>query len=610
MTTKSSAASKGKLFELRGPGVVVFPTGASFAVNVPKQGDMSVEVATGQVGIGFVSLQGKSAVPVAVPELAAPKGINIPAVPSGTENTEAVGEMLERVAAAVPALAKGEATIEGVDYRQATDAGIVHYVGDSLNGIPLVAPPPVRSHTVTNTKTIEESVVVPGTATVVITDKQLAESIPAGIPGNPKVHILPGGVFQVEYYGVTAICNINIVDGRAEIQGLPFGIDPPQIEDAIKKNIRMQELPALLSIESKDGEATITYATDVMVTRTTVVTEEIEVPDAIPHTSPYFSSIPTPREISTDWKVVGSNSLMALVITLLVSALAAPVNGFVKENEGRILGAYSPIVKGTRSVWRLIATLGRLLRWCSPGPLTRGVWLMFIFGAIYSFLAVGRGLLSPSGLTILLTLSFTSGFMALYLPWIKSFVARRMKVDAKVGLNPGQLTVAAVTVGLSRVFAFTPGLMLGSPSGLKMPAGGLTEKQEFRIEISGLVSFAVLAALSWGLVFLVVQMSAEPWAAGSFKTAKGFVSGLQDWGLVVFAMSVQALFFSLLPRPQSFSWSFMQKHAAVWGASFALASFVFIHTQLNKQKTILDLTPNMIVTAVVVAVLAILVLGY
>ena len=49
---------------------------------------------------------------------------------------------------------------------------------------------------------------------------------------------------------------------------------------------------------------------------------------------------------------------------------------------------------------------------------------------------------------------------------------------------------------------------------------------------------------------------------------------------------------------------------AIWCIAFAIAAFVFVHTQLNKTRSINDLTPNMYVTLAFVAALAIWALVY
>ncbi len=614
VTRAAAPASSGSVFEVTGPGVIVAPSAASFALTIPERGEVAIEVGQGQVAVGIVSITDGAAIPIVVPQLVSRTGISVPLLAPEKAASPKVRGLAERVALALPDLAgrSGPVSAQGIDFRDVTNAEIRHFVGERVDGRPVVAAAIAPARRTVNTTGIEEAVRVPGTESTVITDKMVADATPTGLPGSPKVHFLPGGVVQVDYGGLTFVASLNVVNGRVEIRGLPVSIDPPQIEDAIKKTLGLQELPAVLSIVSQDGQAAITYAKDTVVTsRVDAISgEEEPVPDSLPHNATYFKSIPTPRELSTDWEVVGSNALIAAVITLLALTFAGFATSLVREQEERIARLYAPVVRMAKTIQRWAAPLVKVLGWLKPGPVTRGVLMMFVFGAVYSFLALGKGLFGPGGLAVLLTLSFTSGFLALYDPWVRAFFARRMRIAARVGLNPGQLGVSMLTVGVSRAFAFKPGLMLGLPGGLKLPAGALTDRQKFTLNIASLLFLVLLGALAWALVYLLPQIAVQSWAQGFFKTARGFVSGVQDWSLVIFAIVVQRLLFGLLPLPGSAGQDLMKRTLIGWIIPFALAAFVFVHTQLNRTQPIQDLTPKMYTTVIVAVALGSLALAY
>jgi hypothetical protein len=381
-----------------------------------------------------------------------------------------------------------------------------------------------------------------------------------------------------------------------------------QLSTAVAQRLetKNQELPALLSIASEPGKVTVTYLKDTVVKRTRVVdevTEEIPVPPSLPHTAEYFTSIATPREVSTEWKVVGSNVLLAAGLTVLAGVLAGFASNFVAAREEHMAGRLSRLGDRVRRLTGWGGIHWAPLSWISGARITRAVLLMFVFGALYSFLANGSGLLGPNGLIILVTLSLTAGFFALYEPWVRAFFARRMKIAAKVALFPGQLLVGLLSVGASRLFSFQPGLMLGQPGGLQMPEAGSTAKQKFTLNVLALLSIALLGAVAWGVVFILPQIATLESAQGFFRTAGGFTSGLQDWCLAAFAMAVQRVFFGLLPLPKSTGDEFRRKNLIVWAIPFGLAAFVFIHTQLNTQRSFTDFTPQVLATFVVALVL-------
>ena len=295
------------------------------------------------------------------------------------------------------------------------------------------------------------------------------------------------------------------------------------------------------------------------------------------------------------------------MIPLIGPGRAVQTNGatssFVTEREEHLAGRLSRLVDRVKRVTGWGGIRWAPLAWVLGAHITRAVLTMFVFGALYSFLAGGSGLIGPGGLVILVTLSCTAGFFALYEPWVRAFFARRMKIAAKVALYPGQVLVGLLSVVASRLFSFTPGLMLGQPGGLRMPKEEPTAQQKFTLNVLALVFIALLGAAAWLLVFILPQLATRGSVQGFFRAAQGFTSGLQDWGLAAFAMAVQRVFFGLLPLPKSTGDEFRRKNIIAWAIPFGIVAFVFIHTQLNKQKSLVDFTPQVLTTFAVALVL-------
>lgn len=147
--------------------------------------------------------------------------------------------------------------------------------------------------------------------------------------------------------------------------------------------------------------------------------------------------------------------------------------------------------------------------------------------------------------------------------------------------------------------------MLGKLSELAMPEQGPTPKQKLTLGVVSLVSVAGLGTAAWGVAFALPIVSQQQWAQGYFRTAQGLTSWIQDWCLAAFAMAVQRVFAELLPLPKSTGQEIMQRNLLVWGIPFALALFLFIHTQMNKQKGLLELTPQVYVTFAAVLLLGV-----
>ena len=600
-------SSRNSLFAVKAPPTIVVGGNTSFITAVRDDGETSVEVGQGAVRIAMVSASGPALTPVIIPQLASRQGVLIPALASGAATPPEVRDVLSSLEATLPRLdgASGPISVGGIGFREVRSGDIPYLVGERSDTAQLrtFASRPSQPQTAA---AVEAKTTVPGTKTFVLTDRDIGSNLPPPFPPGTKIHILAGNAVKVETGSLTVVSTVSAVDGRLDIRGLPLDVNPAQVSQALAERLGAsgQTPPPFLSVSSEPGRLTFTYATDVVTQQAGVSgVQPTETPPSLPHTTEYFKTIPTPREVSTDWKVVGSNVFLAALITYLISVFSGFANTFVKKRETHLAGHVDRVARAVVQVagWRGLE--GRAISWISGARFTRAVLMMLLFGLLYSFLSSGTGLFGPGGLTIFLTLSLTTGFFALYEPWIRSFAARRMKMAAKVALYPGQVAVAFVSVAISRLFSFTPGLMLGKLGGLAMSEQEPTPKQKLTLDVVSLVSVAGLGTAAWGVAFVLPIVSQQQWAQGFFRTAQGLTSWIQDWCLVVFAMAVQRVFAELLPLPKSTGQEIMRRNLLVWGVPFALALFLFIHTQMNRQKGLLEVTPQVYVTFAAVILL-------
>ena len=610
VTKVAPLSSRNSGFHMKAPATFVSAGGASFILKVQDNGETSIEVGKGPVSVAMVSAGERSLVPVVIPELASSKGIVKPALPVDRARPQEVDDILSHLETALPLLsrASGAVSVEGIDFREVRSGEIPHFVGERREDTQLrtfnaqTSPP-------ASTATIEKQTTIPGAQTFALSDRDLGSNLPPPFPPDTKINILAGNAVKVNTGDLTVVATLSAVDGRLEIRGLPFDLNPSQVSQAVTDYMGTggQSPPAFLSVSSIPGQLNFAYARDIVapvggVSRSPDSTD-IEPPPNLPHTAEYFKTIPTPREVSTDWKVVSSNFFLAGLITYLISVFAGFANNVVKKKESYLSGFVSKtgLVFGKVIGWR--GRKGRLKSWFATARLTRAVLIMFLFGALYSFLSSGKGLFGPGGLVVFLTLSLTTGFFALYDPWVRSFFARRMKITAKVALYPGQIFIAFISLLISRLLVFKPGLMLGAPGGLAMPEGEPDPKQKLKLSVVSLVAIAVLGGAAWIIVFLMPAFSQQRWAQGFFQTAPGVASWIQDWGLAAFAMAGQRIFFELLPLPSSTGREILRKNLIAWGIPFLVALFIFMHTQINKQRNVMDLTPQVYITLAIAIIL-------
>jgi len=602
-------SSRNSLFELKAPATIVIGGSTSFIMAVRDNGETSVEVGQGTVRIAMVSASGPALTPVIIPQLASRQGVLIPALASGAATTPEVRDVLSSLETTLPRLdgASGPISVGGISFREVRSGDIPYLVGERSDTAQLraFASRPSQPQTAA---AVQAKTTVPGSKTFVLTDRDLGSNLPPPFPPGTKIHVLAGNAVKVETGDMTVVATVSAVDGRLDIRGLPLDVNPAQVSQALVERLGIggQTPPPFLSVSSESGRLSFMYATDVITQQAGVSgVQSAEAPPSLPRTAEYFKTIPTPREVSTDWKVVGSNVFLAALIAYLISVFSGFANAFVSKRETHLAGHVNRVTRVAVQVagWRGLK--GRAISWISNARFTRAVLMMFLFGLLYSFLSSGTGLFGPGGLTIFLTLSLTTGFFALYEPWVRSFVARRMKLTAKVALYPGQAAVAFVSVAISRLLSFTPGLMLGKLSELVMPEQGPTPKQKMTLGVVSLVSVAGLGTTAWGAAFALPIISQQQWAQGFFRTAQGLTSWIQDWCLAAFAMAVQRVFTELLPLPKSTGQEILRRNLIVWGIPFALAVFLFIHTQMNRQKNLLELTPQVYVTFAAVVLLGV-----
>ncbi|MBI4288199.1 MAG: hypothetical protein HY671_07225 [Chloroflexi bacterium] len=609
ITKVAPLSSRNSMFQAGAPTSFVSAGGASFILTVRDNGETSVEVGQGPVSVAMVAAGEDSVVPVIIPQLASRTGILIPALPAGKATSKETVGLRSRLEALVPRLnsASGPISMAGIDFREVRSGDVPYLVGDPAYGARsryfAAADPSPELGTA-----IEEQTRIPGSETFVLTDRDIGANIPPPFPPDARVHILAGNSVKVDTGDVTLVVSIAAVDGRLEVRGLPFGINPDQISEAIaaRTGAGGQTSPTVLAVSSEPGRLTFTYAKDVLVRRAAGSgSEPEEVAPSLPRTTEYFKAIPTPREVSTDWKVVGSNILLAGIIAYLLKVFLGFANAFVTKREEHMASGLGRVVQGMRRVTGWQGVRGRAMSWFSTARFTRSVLMMFVFGGLYSFLSNGAGLFGPGGLVVFLTLSLTAGFFALYEPWVRALSAKRMKMAARVALYPGQVVVAFFSVAVSRLFSFTPGLMLGQPGGLEMSEGGATPKQKLKLAIVSLAAVAGLGAAAWVVVYVLPVVARQQWARGLFQTVPGLSSWVQDWCLAAFAMAVQRVFFELLPMPWSTGQEILKRNVIAWGIPFALVLFLFIHTQINRQKGLLELTPMVWVTLAVAVVVGV-----
>ena len=391
------------------------------------------------------------------------------------------------------------------------------------------------------------------------TDAWTNKSIEANLPPGVSVRIRPGNVADVEVAGVHYAAVGELENGRLRISGLPLGIDVGRF---------LTDLPHIVRLTTEEGIARVQYLEGVLPPE-----PDSGVPRALPHSSDYFASIKTPREINTDWRVLSTNAGLAGLTAAIVLLLAAFAGELLEEGEG-LLG---------RLAGRLRRLAGdRRYRRIRANGLTNGLLLIVLFGVIYSFNADPRGFMSPDGLFIFISMAIGVGMVSLAEPYFQSFWARRQNLPFRARLFPGNMLFAVGSAGITRMAGLEPGLIFGVPGGNELEEGReIAPRQRVILAAIGFGGLVALGLTTWGLTALIPALMVFEAGRTILEVMGGLASKVQDLLLLTFLAAVEAMMFALLPVGERSGRAFLRFSRPLWFALFVVTAFFFWHVVLN-----------------------------
>jgi hypothetical protein len=294
------------------------------------------------------------------------------------------------------------------------------------------------------------------------------------------------------------------------------------------------------------------------------------VPDLTTH-------IPTPTDISTDPAVVGTNLLLAGLAMLAFVVADVVLDSTVAESESRLQRAVLPARWLGRLQQRLDAALAARLSRGSWPDRVRLAGVVGIYGLVFSFLEPGWHPFSVTGLYLFLTMAVSFGVIGHLSGMAKWAAARRLQVPAELGLRPANLLLAAASLGFSRAFSLTPGLMIGRPVSYQIDEDALDPPRRIRLLGVGAFALAGVAAAAW-LLTIPTSLLQRADLPGWLQNAVG---GIEAFLLVMFAVALQNLFRETLALPRSAGRFLSRRHRLFWVAALLGISFAFWHTLIN-----------------------------
>ncbi|MEK7777457.1 MAG: hypothetical protein AAB303_02385, partial [Chloroflexota bacterium] len=552
--------------------------GATVQVTVQPEAEVLWDTLEGEPVLGMVSGPAGQEAPVVIPQ--PPRGLRlaIPIPPEATRATEGYRRYDESMREMVALVARGEASLKagGLDYQEFTDPSGLFYLAGVEQGEP-------KAQQTFATESVEaplaeEVVAVPGLEVREITDAEIQSALPAGL----SVHLLPGNTLRLTLGRIPYTVRASVVGGRLELQGLPLGLDPSGY---------FGELPALLSLETAEGVARVTYLPEEPPPPPQeTAAEQIIEEGALPHTSPFFSAIPTPLQVSLDWNVATTNLLIVALLALVLRVSVASSTHILSAQEALLKRKLDPILRW----WRPIADAMIKLLHKIPHLVTtiagNIIFLLVVNGLLFAFLDIRFKPWAGAGLQIFPLMLLGTAAAGMIDPIVRARVMNRWKEPHSFGFNPANMFLGAVCVSVSRLLSLSPGIIMGSAGGLRTPTlKSLPLARRSSLVMSGVIGTGAVGLGAWFATLLLPLAASVPLTAGLVQLLRGPLSTIQDVCLLAFTGCLTKAFFQLLPVPNSPGLTVASKNLIGWSVSFLVSGFLFFHLILNKNTGITKL---------------------
>ncbi|MBI2856158.1 MAG: hypothetical protein HYX93_04860 [Chloroflexi bacterium] len=553
------AASPDSVFRLWFPAGVVQTEDAVLRVKATPE-ETTVQVGLGEASVGLLThVEGEPAL-LAIPSLPTQREISAPSYtgPSATELVEGVADALPMLSGAfLPT------NIDGIEYTPLS-GDVPFFVGYTTG----TAPGRDTGASI-HERALSDAPAPPSAQVRRFTDADFNGKLPTGW----TAHILPGNALTGKAAGSKYLATATVSKGRLMVNGLPLGVDVgPYLTD----------LPYILSIHTAEGEAVVTYLPEATAPPTTAD----EAPKSLVRSHRYFEDIPTPREVSTDPGVVGTNAGFAGATALVVMALRGMVNALLRREERTLGRAFAPLGRLLRGAFGGVTNVLTWLRRRFPlGILEAGVVLL-AYGLIYSFLAQKDGVFGTNGVFILVSMSLTIGLVSLSDPYGRAIAGKIWRIPTQAGAYPGNLLIALGSVGTSRLLSLTPGLIFGTPGGLRELPESLGSRDRRILAIAGFAGTATLAVVSWGATLYLPTLETSEEGHKILQLMGPLASQLQDILLLIFVACLQRMAFGLLPMPGTVGNALLRWNKMAWVLIFGVMTLALWHFFLNKDSDV------------------------
>lgn len=293
-----------------------------------------------------------------------------------------------------------------------------------------------------------------------------------------------------------------------------------------------------------------------------------------------LGALHTPGQLSTNWKVIGTNLLLAIILLLTLLWSSTLFNDTMSEHAREVEGVVAGITAPFRRLFGFVGSIGDGLP-AGFGGFIAPVLMLIASALIYTLSNPHVG--ANEGTLVLFAAFFIGIAITTYVyEGGEALVTHRaFQVPAAVRVVPFAIGIAAFFVLVSRAVNFPAPVMYGFIASATVLGGAQLDHRQ-----SG-VAIAVPAVLLLGL-------SVGAWAlVGPLRDAAGDSSGWaahvpSETAAALFVGSIEGLLFTMIPLNFSDGGKVYRWRRIVWLPLFGIPAFLFSWVVLNPQAVALD----------------------
>jgi hypothetical protein len=275
-----------------------------------------------------------------------------------------------------------------------------------------------------------------------------------------------------------------------------------------------------------------------------------------------------------------TNAIFTGLTLVLILLTATVFNQTLSENKDDIERLASRIARPLERALSWPAAVLGLLLGRSPRARDLG-WLGAVAAVtvlVYGFLEPGFGL-NQESLIVVLGLLVSAVAITYLTEGGETYLARtRWKQSAGVRIFPVAVLIAAVSVAVSRLGDFQPGVIYGFVgTAVFLRPSTMSEGQQAKMVLLPSVALLALSVTLW--------LAVTPLRDDGSSTLAAFVEGVC---IAIFVSGIEGLFFNMIPVSFMDGEKLLRWNKAVWLAMAGCVTFVFWHVLLNDQRSYFD----------------------